>query len=337
MLKALSAAQKNMRTAIIIANMGGPESLDSVEPYLKNIFNDPAIISIPLPASWRNKLATFIARKRQEESKQIYRKIGGKTPLTDITKLQAKSLETALNTNSEVNFNVFPAMRYWHPFIEDVWNKIGQQSFDHIIFISLYPFYSLATSGSLFELLKRIKKESQSNTTASLSCIDRFGNHPLFVKAIASQIQKALEQHPDYKDVLLSAHSIPMRSINKGDPYFREIEETVSSIHKHIGGDTRFHLAFQSKVGPVKWLGPSTPDKIVELANSGVKNLLAYPLGFVADNSETVYEIGMLYKDLAYKNGIKGFIRIESLNSHPLFIEMLKRLVLDNLKTKKKN
>jgi ferrochelatase len=323
-----------MKTAVMIVNMGGPDNLDSVKQYLTNIFEDPAIISYPVGQFLRNKFAAKLANSRYEESKEIYKLLGGKTPLLEITNEQASALEKSLNKENMGTFTVIPAMRYWHPFIEDVWTEVVQQKFERVVFVSLYPFYSYTTSKSLVDLVKGLHKNGSANSSNStnLLCVDRFGSHPLFVKAIASQINDALEQNPDYKDVLLSAHSIPMCSIKKGDPYFKEIEETVAAIRPHIKDDVNLHLAFQSKVGPVKWLGPATPDKIEELAQNGVKNLLAYPLGFVADNSETIYEIGMLYKDLAKEKGITGFVRIDSLNSHPLFIEAMKDLVLSHLK-----
>lgn len=310
--------------------MGGPDSLDAVEPYLKNIFNDPAIISIPLPNILRDKLAGWIAKKRVFESTEIYKKIGNKTPLTEISENQAALLEKLLNTTNSGPFSVFPAMRYWHPFVEDVWEKITADGYEKIVVLSLYPFYSFVTSGSLIDLVNDLQSKYDMPDDRVVS-IDRFGNNQKFIAAIAEQINQALKENPDFKDVLLSAHSIPMRSIKKGDPYRDEIERHVNRLQKLLPDDVYLHLAFQSKIGPVKWLGPSTPDKITELAEKGVNKLLACPLGFIADNSETIYEIGMLYKDFAEEKGIEHFIRIDSLNTNDLFIQALKEIVLEKL------
>jgi len=322
---------EKMKTAVIICNMGGPNKLDDVQQYLTNIFEDPAIINYPVGQFIRNKFAAALAKSRVEESKEIYRKLGGKTPLLDITNQQCTALEKSLNIENSNSFSVLPAMRYWHPFIEETWQKVAADSFDKIVFVSLYPFYSFTTSGSLLTEVSKMNKKFPDTANKTV-CVDRFGSHPKFIEAMAAEINKALKANPAYKDLLLSAHSIPMRSIKKGDPYRKEIGETVDLLKKQLPSDINVHLAFQSKVGPVEWLGPATDDKIAGLAENGVKKLLAYPLGFIADNSETIYEIGMLYGDLASKKGITDFKRIDSLNSNPIFIEALKSLVLEALK-----
>jgi protoporphyrin/coproporphyrin ferrochelatase len=321
-----------LKTAVIICNMGGPEKLADVKQYLTNIFEDPAIINYPVGQFVRNKFAAMLAKSRVEESQEIYKKLGGKTPLLDITNQQAAALEKLLNSQNSGSFSVLPAMRYWHPFIEEVWQKIASDSFDKIVFVSLYPFYSYTTSGSLLDKISEMKRKYK-NTADKTIYIDRFGKHPKFIEAMANQINKAISKNPEFKDLLLSAHSIPLRSIKKGDPYSDEIEQTVNLLKKHLSPDINVHLAFQSKVGPVEWLGPATQDKITELAQNGVKKLLAFPLGFVADNSETIYEIGMLYGDFAHKKGITDFIRIDSLNADPIFIDALKMIVLESLNT----
>ena len=319
--------------AVIICNMGGPDNLEAVKPYLTNIFQDPAILSYPVGQFLRNRLAAMLVKSRLEDSKDIYRLIGGKTPLLEITHQQAVALATRLNSKNKGSFTVIPAMRYWHPFIEDVWEKVAADAFDKIVFVSLYPFYSYTTSGSLLAKVADMKKMYKDTADKTVE-VDRFGNHPQFIEAIAGQINDALKSHPGHKDVLLSAHSIPMRSIKKGDPYRDEIEQSVNRLKQQLPADINLYLAFQSKVGPVDWLGPATDDTIQELAQKGVKKLLVYPLGFVADNSETIYEIGMLYGDLAKEKGIADYIRIDSLNTDPIFVDTLTSLVLDAINGK---
>ena len=321
-----------MKTAVIISNMGGPDSLDAVECYLYNIFMDPDIIDIPLPGFLRRKFIAWFAKKRAPESTEIYRKIGGKTPLTDITNQQAELLEKKLNVDDNPKFKVFVAMRYWYPFVEEVWKEVVEQDFKKLIIISLYPYYSTTTTGSLVSLINRLNAD-KTFADENITIIDRFGDHPLFIQAMVDQIKEELKDNR-YKDLMLSAHSIPMKRIKKGDPYRDEIEKSVALMKEQLPDDLKVHLCYQSKVGPIEWLSPQTEATVVELAEQGVKNLLVYPLGFVADNSETIYEIGMLYKDLAEEKGITNFERIDSLNTNTVFIDVLTDLVLTRYKEK---
>ncbi|MCK5617871.1 MAG: ferrochelatase, partial [Candidatus Krumholzibacteria bacterium] len=282
-----------MKVAVIISNMGGPDSLEAVEPYLFNIFSDPDIIDIPLPAPLRKRFVRWVAGKRAPKSIEIYRQIGGRSPLLDITQNQAQLLEATLNRNGAMNFRVFPAMRYWHPFVEDVWSEIVSGGFDKLVVLSMYPFYSTTTAGSLVKLVERLNRDGDFSRD-DLLIIDRYGDHPAFINAVVEQILRVLVteniQDRDQIHVLCSAHSIPVRREKKGDPYRAEVERAVEAVRKRLPDNVRLDLAFQSKIGPIKWLEPSTPDKIDELAARDVKELVAYPLGFVADNSETLYE-----------------------------------------------
>ena len=314
--------------------MGGPDSLESVEPYLFNIFSDPDIIDIPLPAPLRKRFVRWFAGKRAPKSIEIYRQIGGRSPLLDITQNQARLLEATLNRNGAMSFRVFPAMRYWHPFVEDVWSEIVSGGFDKLVVLSMYPFYSTTTAGSLVNLVERLNRDGDFSRE-NLLIIDRYGDHPAFINAVVEQILRALVtediQDRDQIHVLCSAHSIPVRRIKKGDPYRAEVERAVEAVRERLPDNVRMDLAFQSKIGPIKWLEPATPDKIDELAARGVKELVAYPLGFVADNSETLYEIGILYKNRALEKGIEHFCRIDALNTDELFIDALDQIVMEKI------
>lgn len=312
--------------------MGGPHDLDAVECYLYNIFMDPDIIDIPLPGFLRRKFIAWFAKKRAPESTEIYNKIGGKTPLTEITYKQAQLLENKLNSNGNSGFKVYVAMRYWYPFVEEVWEKIIKEGYKKLIIVTLYPFYSTTTTGSLVSLINRLNAD-KTFADEDITIIDRYGDHPLFIQAMVNLIKENLKDNR-YKDVLLSAHSIPMKRIKKGDPYRDEVQQSVKLIKKELPRDINFHLCYQSKVGPIEWLSPQTDETVVKLAEQGVKDLLAYPLGFVADNSETIYEIGMLYKNLAEEKGITNFKRIDALNTNPIFIDALADLVLTRFKEK---
>jgi protoporphyrin/coproporphyrin ferrochelatase len=321
-----------MKTALMISNMGGPDSLDDVEPYLRNIFNDPDIIDIPLPGPIRRRFVRWLAARRGPESRDIYRQIGGKSPLLDITRAQAGLLETALNRDG-ADVTVFPAMRYWTPLVEDVWARMLSGGFNKLVILSLYPFYSTATGGSLVNLITRLNSSPGFNESF-LCVIDRFGDHPAFLEAMAEQIRRFLAEHAlagrDTVDLLCSAHSIPARRVKRGDPYLDEVKQAVKNLKVLLPDNVRMHLSFQSKIGPIKWLEPSTPDKIDELAGQGVRELVVYPLGFVADNSETLYELDILYKNHASGRGIDRFLRIDALNTDELFIEALAEVVAES-------
>lgn len=321
-----------MKVAVLIINMGGPDSLDSVEPFLYEIFKDPALISLPLPKLIRNILAKLIIKRRLPKTREIYQKLGGKSPLLDITIKQSQLLENPLNNAHPDKFRVFPAMSYWHPFIEEVWTQVMSDGFDRVVFLSLFPFYSTTTTGAIKNKVYRLLQKYHVSEE-KIVFIDRFGTHPLFIRAMKEHLLLHISSSKPLEPVhiLFSAHSIPLHHLKKGDPYLNEIKEAVNLIQKELPEKkVKIHLAFQSKIGPIKWLTPSTPEKIEELALKGVKKLYVYPLGFVADNSETIYEIGILYNALANQKGIKDFVCINALNTHPTFIQALKEIVLEN-------
>ncbi len=322
-----------MNVAVILVNMGGPDSLEAVEPYLFRIFKDPDIIDIPLPQFLRIPLVRFLARKRAPESQKIYQKIGGKSPLLDITKKQAQALQKELKQQNIHQFQVYTAMRYWHPLLEDVWQTVHQKNYDQIVVLSLYPFFSTTTSGSIINEVRRLKEKFK--TKAEVLLVERFGAHPLFIESMVTHLKQHLPAKAENDDplhILFSAHSIPLKRVQRGDPYFDEVKQALELLRKYFPEEqVKFHLAFQSKVGPIAWLSPATPEKIEELASQGVKKLYVFPLGFVAENSETLFEIGMLYRDLALQKGIQQFVRIEALNTQPQFIKALTQIVIEKI------
>jgi ferrochelatase len=256
----------------------------------------------------------------------MYRLIGGKSPILDITKAQADALEKALNASrctlhASHSFKVYVGMRYWHPFIHHTVNQMCDEGIKSVLAISLYPHYSLATTGSALETFQEVIRKYPMESSAISSWYD----HPLYVEALVESIRKGLESFGDTAEVLFSAHSLPVSIVEAGDPYVSHIKATIEEVVKRTG--CRWHLSYQSKSGPVKWLEPSTEDKIKELASSGVKNLLVVPISFVSDHIETLYEIDILYKHLAETIGTR-LIRAESLNANPLFIEALKEMVM---------
>ncbi len=256
----------------------------------------------------------------------MYRQIGCKSPLLDITLSQAKALEESLNesqiTGSSSPFlKVYVGMRYWHPFIEDVVKQMYEDGIRQVLGLSLYPHYSIATTGSAVskfdEAMKRFSMDS--------FVVSSWYNYPLYIDALVASIKKGLEAFGGAKvEVLFSAHGLPLSIIESGDPYVSHIQGTIREVTKRI--DMNWHLSYQSRSGPVRWLEPSTDEKIRELASKEVKNLLVVPVSFVSDHIETLYEIDILYKEMAGKLGMR-LIRTESLNTQPLFIQALKDLV----------
>ena len=309
------------KKAVLLLQMGGPDSLDAVRPFLLNLFTDREIIKIG-PAWLQPLIARIIVKKRAAHVEENYSLIGGKSPLRELTEEQARSLEKVLGDN----YRCFVAMRYWRPSTIEALAAIRKAGIKDITAVSLYPHYSRATTGSSINELKRVLAESKVDF--NVRYIDSFYNDSGYIDAMAEKIREGLKQfHPLAEvELLFSAHSLPQSFIDEGDPYLAQIEESVRLIMQQF--TVPHHLSFQSKAGPVKWLEPSTDDMLKKLAGSGVKNLLVVPLSFVSDHIETLHEIDIEYSKKAWELGIAKFERMPSLNSSPRFIEALAALVL---------
>ena len=309
------------QTAVILLQMGGPDSISAVKPFLVNLFSDREIIKIG-PTFLQPLIARYIAGKRAPKVEGYYGRIGGKSPIRELTEAQAAALEARLGPE----FRCYTAMRYSRPSTRETLAVIRKEGITRIIALSLYPHYSRATTGSSINELNRAIAET--GVRFNQTSIDRFFSHPLYIQALAERIEAGLAAFPDRTEVELvfSAHSLPQSFIDEGDPYLSHIEETVRLVMERLG-DISFHLAFQSKAGPVKWLEPSTEEMLRHLAGHGCKNMLMVPLSFVSDHIETLYEIDIQYTEEARNLGIENFHRSPSLNSEPLFIECLADLV----------
>lgn len=314
------------KTAVLLLQMGGPDSIEAVEPFLFNLFSDRDIIRIG-PAFLQPLIARFIARRRAPRSADFYEQIGGRSPIRELTELQARALESLLGPE----FRCFVAMRYWKPSTIEALAAIKREGISRIIAVSLYPHYSRATTGSSINELKRVLALSESEF--SVSYIDRFYDHPLYIDALAARIEEGLAGFGErgMAHLLFSVHSLPQSLIEAGDPYLDHILETIRLVMERFD-DMDYHLAFQSKAGPVKWLEPSTEEMLRNLANAGCENLLVVPLSFVSDHIETLYEIDIQYGEEARALGIGNFRRSPSLNDSPIFIECLAELVLKSMK-----
>ena len=311
------------KTGIVLLNMGGPEKLEDVRPFLYNLFSDRGIIRLG-PFFMQKPLAWLIARKRAPKSMKTYEKIGGGSPLTRITREQGQALEKALQEHG--NYTVVSAMRYWHPDSDTALQELSDKGIRKIIALPLYPHYSCATNGSSLEALKTAI--ARSDKPFDLTVIESWPTQPDYVQTLAKNIQEtAAVFTPDPPQVVYSAHSLPVSFIEDGDPYVDHIKATIKAIEAITGLPGK--LCFQSRSGPVEWLSPSTPDMLQSLADEGCKNILMVPISFVSDHVETLYEINMLYRDQAQELGMR-LEASKSLNCDPKFIAGLKSLILDN-------
>jgi len=315
----------NKKIGIVVFNLGGPDKLDSVKEFLFNLFYDPAILPMPNPFRWM--LAKFISTTRKEKSKLIYQKIGGGSPILSITKKQAELLEKELNGKNQNHYKVFVSMRYWHPMAEEVFSSIEKFNPEEIILLPLYPQYSTTTTKSSFdEFLRIFKKSSLKNTKIKL--VKDYYKDSNFIKAHVSLIQDAINKVKANRfRILFSAHSLPEYVIKNGDPYQDQVEQSVEAIVKELGKIDHV-ICYQSKVGRLKWIGPSTEDELLKTANEDIAVIIV-PIAFVSDHSETLYELDMEYRDLFTEICNKDFIRVEALNYNKYFIKCLEELVLN--------
>ena len=312
-----------MKKAVILFNLGGPDKLESVEPFLFNLFNDPAIISIP--SIFRYPLAKFISKRRTPIAKNIYKEIGNKSPILEFTQDQAKSLEN--NLKKEGNYRCFVVMRCWHPRASDVIKKVKEYNPEEIILLPLYPQYSAATSGSSINEWKDLcEKENYKIKTKTVCCYPTESN---FIISHVSLIKKTLQhvENNNFK-LIFSAHGLPENKIKKGDPYQWQVEQTVKEIMSKLQTENLdYTISYQSRVGPMKWIGPSTDSEIIKYSKEK-KGIVIVPVAFVSDHSETLVELDIEYKKLAEKNGCSFYKRVPALGIEENFIKGLTALVL---------
>lgn len=312
---------------VILLNLGGPDSLGSVRPFLYNLFSDREIIRLG-PRFLQKPLARLIASRRAGKAEGYYRQIGGRSPVGRITTAQAEALEKAINKKSS-GFKVYVGMRYWHPFIGDAVESFTADGISELIALPLFPQYSRATTGSCFNELKRAAAANEPEI--SISYVQSYHSHPLYVKALSETIKKGLSRFTevDGKEiaVLFSAHALPQKVVDEGDPYVDQIKMTIEAVSRKLKLGS-WSLSFQSRSGPVKWIGPETKETIKRLASEGVKNLLIVPISFVSDHVETLYEMDILYKKLGSGLGMR-IERAPSLNMSSAFIDSLADIALD--------
>lgn len=311
-------------TGIVLFQLGGPDTLDAIQPFLFNLFCDPDIIDFPFARIGRRPLAKLIATTRAKKVQHHYSVIGGGSPIRKFTELQAKALETQLRS-SGVNARCFVAMRYWHPFTAEAVRQLEESGCDEIILLPLYPHFSSTTTGSsLNEWNRRFRGE------LPVRVIESFYRDKMYLESLVEKIDQALSRFsaPDRPEIVFSAHSLPQSIIDNGDPYQSQIEETVQLLMQRGAWPNRHRLCYQSKVGASKWLQPSLTRTLRDLADAKVEEVCIVPISFVSDHVETLGEIDHEARELAQELGIRRFEMTAGLNDSPKFIAALARLVM---------
>ena len=320
------------RVGVLLLNLGGPDKLEDVRPFLFNLFADPEIIRLPAP--WMQKpLAWLISTLRAGKSQENYKEIGGGSPLRQITEEQGSALSKKLQEWGR-DVKVYVGMRYWYPFTEEAIAEIRKDNLDKLVVLPLYPQFSISTSGSSFRVLEEMWRRDKQLAQIDYTVIPSWYDHPQYVEAMVDLIRKELDQfeEPDKAHIFFSAHGVPQSYVDEaGDPYQKEIEECTRLIMQALERPNDHTLAYQSRVGPVEWLQPYTEDSLNALGEKGVKNLLVIPISFVSEHIETLQEIDIEYREVAEEAGITNFRRVPALNTHPVFIESLANLVTDSL------
>jgi ferrochelatase len=330
------------KVGVVLLNLGGPETLDDVGPFLYNLFADPEIIRIPIPFL-QKPLAMAITAARTGEAKENYRKIGGGSPQLNITEQQAKLLEESLRQQGLVA-TTYVAMRYAPPFTSAVVKKMMADGVKEVVVLPLYPHYSISTSGSSFRELQRQREMDPEFASLPTHWIRSYFNNTNYIAAMADLISREIRNCPDPSSahVFFSAHGVPRKYVEEdGDPYQAEIEASARLIMKRLADDLGYRnpssLAYQSRVGPLEWLKPYTEDALQELGRTGVKDLVVVPISFVGEHIETLQEIDLEYREVALTAGIKNFRRVPTLGTSPSFIHALTTLVQESLKVPEVN
>lgn len=308
-----------MKRAVVLFNLGGPDGSAAVRPFLFNLFRDPAILRLPAP--FRIPLAWWIARRREPEAKAIYDEIGGASPLLPGTELQARALEEALADGTRA----FVAMSYWHPFPREAAREVRAFAPDQVVLLPLYPQFSTTTTASALASWRRAARaEGVRAETRAVCC---YCEDPGFVAAHVDLVRGALARAGKGARILFSAHGLPERVIAAGDPYQRQVERTVAAVVAGLGDAASDHaVCYQSRVGPLRWIGPSTIEEVERAGRDRVPVVLV-PVAFVSEHSETLVELDVTVRECAEAAGVPRYERVPALGAHPLFVEALARIV----------
>jgi ferrochelatase len=316
-------ANPRRRLGVVLFQLGGPDTPQAIEPFLFNLFCDPDIIDFPFARIGRKPLAKLISTTRAKKVLHHYSAIGGASPIRRFTEQQADALQTRLQADG-IDAHCFVAMRYWHPFTAEAVEQVRAAECREVVLLPLYPQYSRATTGSSLNEWRRCFREE-----IPVQAIEPFYRHPLYLDALVEKIDETLAQFPESgrPEIVFSAHSVPVSVIEKGDPYQRQIEETVELVMQRGGWPYRHRLCYQSKVGASKWLQPSLHRTIRDLASEKIREVCVVPIAFVSDHVETLGEIDHEAREEAAGLGIQQFEMTSGLNDSPTFIAALADLV----------
>ena len=314
------------RIAVVLFNLGGPDGPDAVRPFLKNLFSDPAIITAPAPVRWF--LARLISTLRAKSARANYAKMGGGSPLLPETEKQARALEAALGALPELagaEIRAFPAMRYWHPLVEEAAAAVKAWQPDETVLLPLYPQFSTTTTRSSLDAWQKA-----GGGAARVICC--YPDLPGFTDAHAAAVREAWEAagSPLPVRVLWSAHGLPQKVVDAGDPYQRQVEETVAAITPLLPDGMDHQICYQSRVGPLQWIGPATEDAITQAGTDKV-GVIVSPIAFVSEHIETLVELDEEYRELADELGVPFYLRAPALGTRPAFIAALAGLVATSL------
>jgi ferrochelatase len=309
-------------TAVVLMNLGGPDSLDAVQPFLFNLFNDRAIIRLP----WllRMPLARLIARGRVRAAREIYGKLGGASPLLANTEAQAEALDAVLGPD----YRSFIAMRYWHPTSDEAARAVAAWGPDEIVCLPLYPQLSTTTTTSSLAAWRRAAHREGLDKPSRVVCC--YPDQSGFVAALAGLIRPMLDRASEFSKpprLLLTAHGLPKKIVNAGDPYTRQVECTARAVVESLARPKLdWQVCYQSRVGPLEWIGPATDAEIRRAGTEGVPLVVA-PISFVSEHSETLVELDIDYQEVAAKSGVPGYYRVPTVGIAPSFIAGLASLV----------
>lgn len=314
----------NSKIAVVLLQFGGPDSLDAVEPFLFNLFNDPDIFELPFGPRFQRFLAGQISKRRAPSVREKYAEIGGRSPIVARTEEQIEALQRLFDERyGELHVTIRLAGRYWKPFTAETMAGLVRDHFHDVVLLPLYPQYAMANAGSSFNEWDRERHRQQ--VVFNERRVREYFKHEKYLQALNSRIEEGLKHFSDPNEVFLlfSAHGTPIDMVKRGDPYSAQIRETVELVMERRGRDHEYKLSFQSKVGPKKWLKPSTHDTLIELGAKGIKNMLVVPIAFVSDHIETLHELEIEERRAAEAAGVTNYRVMTGLNDHPLFIECL--------------
>ena len=322
--------------AVVLFQLGGPDSPAAIEPFLFNLFSDPDIIDFPFSRLARPMIARLIASRRARKVGEHYAQIGGKSPLRELTELQARALEAELRKTLDAR--VFVAMRYWHPLTEEAVRHVLAGGFRELVLLPLYPQYSRTTTGSSLNEWERQYKSAAGKKALVPRIVREFYDHAGYLDAVVEKVNAGLAKFraPDARDVhlIFSAHGVPLSVIEAGDPYQAQIEATVQGVMERGEWPNPHRLCYQSRVGPGRWLRPMLDETLRDLAAQGAPGVLVIPIAFVSDHVETLNEIDIEAREQAHQLGIREFGVMPALNDSAKFIQALADLVLAELRVR---